>query len=81
MRLLILEDDPQLGEALAVGLRQVGHAVDWFAEGALADSAIADAPYDALVLDRGGVAYRATSQALLADPAPLDTWLGVSAGH
>lgn len=36
---------------------------------------------DALVLDRGGVAYRATSEALLADPAPLDTWLGVSARH
>ena len=36
---------------------------------------------DALVLDRGGVAYRATSQALLADPAPLDTWLGVTAHH
>jgi branched-chain amino acid transport system ATP-binding protein len=36
---------------------------------------------DALVLDRGGVAYRATSAALLADPAPLDTWLGVSARH
>ena len=34
---------------------------------------------DALVLDRGGVAYRATSAALLADPAPLDTWLGVTA--
>ena len=36
---------------------------------------------DAIVLDRGGVAYRATSQALLADPAPLDAWLGVSARH
>ena len=36
---------------------------------------------DALVLDRGGVAYRATSAALLADPAPLDAWLGVSARH
>ena len=34
---------------------------------------------DALVLDRGGVAYRATSAALLADPAPLDAWLGVAA--
>lgn len=30
MRLLILEDDPQLGDALATGLRQLGHAVDWF---------------------------------------------------
>ncbi len=36
---------------------------------------------DALVLDRGGVALRATSDALLADPAPLDTWLGVTAHH
>jgi branched-chain amino acid transport system ATP-binding protein len=36
---------------------------------------------DALVLDRGGVALRATSDSLLADPAPLDTWLGVAARH
>ena len=33
---------------------------------------------DALVLDRGGIAYRATSQALRDDPTPLDAWLGVS---
>ncbi len=36
---------------------------------------------DAVVLDRGGIAYRATSAALLADPAPLDAWLGVAAKH
>ena len=34
---------------------------------------------DAIVLDRGGIAYRAESAALLADPTPLDAWLGVSA--
>lgn len=34
---------------------------------------------DAIVLDRGSIAYRASSEALLADPAPLDSWLGV--GH
>jgi len=34
---------------------------------------------DAIVLDRGGIAYRAESAVLLADPAPLDAWLGVSA--
>ncbi len=34
---------------------------------------------DAIVLDRGGIAYRAASDALLADPTPLDTWLGVAA--
>jgi len=53
MRLLILEDDPQLGDALASGLRQLGHAVDWFASGAQADAAIDSAPYDAAVLDLG----------------------------
>ena len=33
----------------------------------------------AVVLDRGGIAYRAESAALLEDPTPLDAWLGVSA--
>ena len=32
---------------------------------------------DAIVLDRGGIAYRSSSKALLDDPAPLDRWLGV----
>ncbi len=53
MRLLIIEDDPDLGEALAIGLRQTGHAVDWFADGARADAALAGADYDAMVLDLG----------------------------
>jgi branched-chain amino acid transport system ATP-binding protein len=33
---------------------------------------------DAIVLDRGGIAYRATSQALRDDTSPLDAWLGVA---
>ncbi|HET9207307.1 MAG TPA: ABC transporter ATP-binding protein [Burkholderiaceae bacterium] len=33
---------------------------------------------EAIVLDRGGIAYRNSSAALLADPTPLDAWLGVS---
>lgn len=53
MRLLILEDDLPLGEALAAGLRQLGHAVDWFSRGPDADAALALAPYDAVVLDLG----------------------------
>ena len=32
---------------------------------------------DAIVLDRGSIAYRATSESLLDDPTPLDAWLGV----
>ncbi|MCU0931222.1 MAG: response regulator transcription factor [Serpentinimonas sp.] len=53
MRLIILEDDPQLGEALAIGLRQQGHVVDWFQEGEPASRALQSAAYDALILDLG----------------------------
>lgn len=53
MRLLIVEDDPQLGEALAAALRGQGHAVDWFRDGAAADVALGSAPYDAMLLDLG----------------------------
>ena len=53
MRLMILEDDAQLGEALALGLRQLGHTVDWFCDGTQADAAVEGAPYDAMVLDLG----------------------------
>jgi two-component system response regulator QseB len=53
MRLLIVEDDVLLGEALADGLRQLGHAVDWFGDGAKADAALAGAAFDAIVLDLG----------------------------
>ena len=53
MRILILEDDHDLGDALALGLRQRGHAVDWFRDGQQADAALAGAPFDAVVLDLG----------------------------
>ncbi len=53
MRLLIVEDDRPLGEALATGLRQHGHAVDWFTDGAQADAAVQGTAYDAMVLDLG----------------------------
>ena len=53
MRLMIVEDDGLLGDALAQGLRQRGHAVDWFRNGALADAALSGAPFDAVVLDLG----------------------------
>ncbi len=53
MHLLIVEDDHALGEALSTGLRQLGHVVDWFRDGAQADAALASAPFDAVVLDLG----------------------------
>ena len=53
MRLLILEDDAQLADALGTGLRQLGHVVDSFPDGERADAALGVASYDALVLDLG----------------------------
>ena len=53
MRLLIVEDDLPLGDALATGLRQLGHVVDLFTDGRHADAALNDVQYDALVLDLG----------------------------
>lgn len=53
MRLLIAEDDPQLGDGLTVGLRQDGYAVDWVKDGLAADLALKTEDYDLLVLDLG----------------------------
>lgn len=53
MRILIVEDDPMLGDGLQRGLKLTGHAVDWFRTGADADRAIAAMHYDAVVLDLG----------------------------
>jgi two-component system response regulator QseB len=53
MRLLVVEDDRMLGEALRRGLRHAGHAVDWAEDGEAADLALRGEPYDAVVLDLG----------------------------
>lgn len=51
MRLLLAEDDSALGQALADGLRHLGHAVDWVADGRHALAALTDTRYAAAVLD------------------------------
>lgn len=53
MRILLVEDDPQLGDGLTVGLRQAGFAVDWLADGETADLALAGTRFDFVVLDLG----------------------------
>lgn len=53
MRLLLVEDDPQLGDGLTVGLRQAGFAVDWVKDGAAADLALKSETFDLVVLDLG----------------------------
>lgn len=51
MRILLAEDDVALGQALADGLRHLGHAVDWIGDGQLAARALADTRYAAAILD------------------------------
>lgn len=53
MRILIVEDDPLLGDGLARGLAALGFAVDWFGDGQQADTALVGTEYDAIVLDLG----------------------------
>ncbi|MEB4591680.1 response regulator transcription factor [Candidatus Thiothrix sp. Deng01] len=53
MRILVVEDDALLGDAVQAGLKQSGHAVDWVRDGMQADHALATEAYSAVVLDLG----------------------------
>ena len=53
MRVLVIEDDLLLGDAIQAGLRQAGYAVDWMKDGVAADQALSTEPYVAAVLDLG----------------------------
>ena len=53
MRILLVEDDPQLGDGLTIGLRQAGFAVDWVKDGNSADHALQSETFDLVVLDLG----------------------------
>lgn len=53
MRVLLVEDDRLLGDALCAGLRAGGFAVDWVHDGVAADTALQAEPFAAVVLDLG----------------------------
>jgi two-component system response regulator QseB len=53
MRVLVIEDDPMIGRAVATGLRDSGYAVDWVHDGAAAELALANDTYDVALLDLG----------------------------
>lgn len=53
MRILLVEDDPLLGEGLQTGLRQQGMTADWLSDGQLADTALLNHDFEAVVLDLG----------------------------
>jgi len=53
MRLLLVEDDHMLGEAVVTGLRQHGFTVDWVQDGVAAKHALAVDDFELVVLDLG----------------------------
>jgi two-component system OmpR family response regulator len=53
MRILLVEDDAMIGQAVLDVLRSEHYAVDWVRDGVAADSAVATEPYDLVVLDLG----------------------------
>ena len=53
MRLLLVEDDPMIGEALLDALRAEHYAVDWVRDGVMADAALGSESYDLVLLDLG----------------------------
>jgi DNA-binding response OmpR family regulator len=53
MRVLVVEDDPMIGESVRAALRQGGYAADWVRDGAAADGTLATERFDLVLLDLG----------------------------
>jgi two-component system, OmpR family, response regulator QseB len=53
VRLLLIEDDAMIGEAVQRGLRGLAFTVDWIRDGETAVAVLSDTEYDLLVLDLG----------------------------
>ncbi len=53
VRILLIEDDPLLGDGIRAGLRQQGFQVDWVRDGEAAQRELRAHPYAAAVLDLG----------------------------
>ena len=53
MRLLLVEDDELLGDAVKTGLTQFGYIVDWLKDGESARSVLKSEAFELLILDLG----------------------------
>lgn len=53
MRILLVEDDGMIAEALQAALQAAGYAVDWVDDGLTAEAALRNQPYDQVLLDLG----------------------------
>lgn len=53
MRLLLVEDDELLGDAVKTGLTQFGYVVDWLRDGEAARAALKTESFELIILDLG----------------------------
>lgn len=53
MRILLVEDDPQLGDGIRAGLQQADYVVDWLRDGLSALHSLEIESFDMVVLDLG----------------------------
>ncbi|HUW49533.1 MAG TPA: response regulator [Sulfuricella sp.] len=53
MRLLVVEDDPMIGEGIRRGLKLADFVVDWVRDGKAAELALGNGVYDLMILDLG----------------------------
>lgn len=53
MRLLLVEDDELLGDAVKTGLTQFGYVVDWLKDGEAARAALKSESFELIILDLG----------------------------
>lgn len=53
MRVLLIEDDPDLGEGIRTSLREEGYTLDWLKDGESAVHALREEGFDLVVLDLG----------------------------
>ena len=53
MRILLVEDDAELGGAVSASLKREHYALDWVTDGAAASAALSTSEYDLVILDLG----------------------------
>jgi two-component system OmpR family response regulator len=53
VRVLLVEDDPMIGEAVSVALKDAAYAVDWVTDGAIASNVLRHREHQAVLLDLG----------------------------
>jgi two-component system, OmpR family, response regulator QseB len=53
VRLLLVEDDPMIGEAIRAGLKREGFTVDWVHDASAAAGVLRSEPFEVMLLDLG----------------------------